>query len=136
MCAMMPMLRQCSSGKVRATAKYLVNASACAPGDRMNECLGKNGLTWAGRGLLHAPGRCVNMIVPTGDQAGLRLPPVVGERLVGLRHLVRVLALLHCVAAVVRGVHQLCGEILVHGLLAALLGVLDQPAHGESDPAL
>jgi len=38
----------------------------------MNECLGKNGLSWAGRGLLHAPGRCVNIIVPTGDQAGLR----------------------------------------------------------------
>src|SRR6266850_3481372 len=67
---------------------------------------------------------------------GPDLPAVVREGLVRLRHLVRVLALLHRVAAVVRRVHQLGGELLVHGLLAALLGVLDQPAHGERHPAL
>src|SRR6267143_2052918 len=64
------------------------------------------------------------------------LPAVVREGLVRLRHLVRILALLHRVAAVVRRVHQLGGELLIHGLLAALFGVLDQPAHGERHPAL
>src|SRR5207237_8928018 len=64
------------------------------------------------------------------------LPAVMSEGLVGLRHLVRVLALLHRVAAVVRRVDQLRGQLLVHGLLAALLGVVDDPAHGQGDPAV
>src|SRR5207302_2357205 len=50
------------------------------------------------------------------------LPPVVREGLVGLGHLVRVFALLHRVAAVVGGVDQLGRQLLVHRLLAALLG--------------
>src|ERR1700682_5768371 len=40
-CAMMPMLRQRSIGKVRATAKYLEMLGVFAPGDRMKECLRK-----------------------------------------------------------------------------------------------
>src|SRR5436305_588995 len=59
------------------------------------------------------------------------LPPVVCKGLVRLRHLVRVFALLAGVAAVVRGVEELGGELLLHGLLTAIAGVGDQPAHAE-----
>ncbi len=45
----------------------------------------------------------------------LRLPAVVGESLVGLSHLVGILALLHGAADVVGGVHDLAGQALLHG---------------------
>ncbi len=48
------------------------------------------------------------------------LPAVVGESLVGLGHLVRVLALLDAGAEAVAGVEQLVHEALGHGLLTAL----------------
>src|SRR3954470_18053113 len=56
MCAMMPMLRQRSRGKVRATAEYLVRCGRSrALLDWMKDCLRKNGLpqrtrafTWRG----------------------------------------------------------------------------------------
>src|SRR5919201_7087570 len=51
MCAMMPMFRQRSSGKVRATADTLVKTGAWAPGDQMNDCLGKNGLSQRDAGV-------------------------------------------------------------------------------------
>jgi hypothetical protein len=60
----------------------------------------------------------------------------VGEGLVGLGHLVRVFLLLHRVAAVVRGVHDLAGELLHHGLLATIAAVLDDPAHREGHAAV
>ncbi len=44
------------------------------------------------------------------------LPAVVGEGLVGLGHLVGVLALLHSAAQVVGSVHDLAGQTLLHGL--------------------
>src|SRR5690606_16051486 len=59
------------------------------------------------------------------------LPAVVGERAVGVGHLVDVLALLHRVAAVLRGVEDLVGQLLHHRLLAAAARVRDQPAHAE-----
>src|SRR5215469_7828002 len=59
------------------------------------------------------------------------LPAVVGEGLVGLRHAVRVLALAHGSATVLRGVHQLVRQAKCHGLLATVAGSLDHPAHRQ-----
>src|SRR3989344_4723820 len=60
-----------------------------------------------------------------------RLPAVVAEGPVGLGHLVGVLALLHRGAAVVRGVEQFGGQLLGHGVFAAVAGGVDQPADGQ-----
>src|SRR5690625_18048 len=62
-------------------------------------------------------------------------PTVVSERLVGLGHLVGVLALLHAAAETVRGVEELVHQPLRHRLLAALAGVLDDPAKREGGRA-
>src|ERR687893_83303 len=54
------------------------------------------------------------------------LPAVVGEGLVGLGHLVRVLATLHRGTEAVARVEDLVHEALGHGLLAAVGGVADE----------
>src|SRR3989449_5510422 len=59
------------------------------------------------------------------------LEPVVREGLVGLGHAVHFLALLHRTAAAFGRFHQLAREARVHGLLAALLRRLADPAHRE-----
>src|SRR6266704_821786 len=59
------------------------------------------------------------------------LPAIVRERLVGLRHLVSVFALLDGRPAVVGRVQQLTGEPLRHALLRAAPRGPDQPAHAE-----
>src|SRR3569832_191912 len=65
------------------------------------------------------------------------LPAVVRERLVRVRHLVRVLALLHRVALVRRGVEQLAGQLLLHGAaIGAVAGGADDPAHAERGGAI
>src|SRR5690606_16977437 len=51
-------------------------------------------------------------------------------------HLVNVLALLDRVTAVLRGVDDLVRETILHRLLAALAGVLDEPAHAERERAV
>jgi hypothetical protein len=56
----------------------------------------------------------------------------VGEGLVGLGHLVGVFATLHSGTETVRGVQNLVHETLGHGLLAAGLGVANQPAQSQS----
>ena len=58
------------------------------------------------------------------------------ERTVGFRHTVGVFALLDGIAAVVRGIEQLGGETLDHGLVVAAAGSLDDPADRESLTAL
>src|SRR5690606_6057154 len=65
-----------------------------------------------------------------------RLPAVMRERLVGVGHLVHVLALLDRVAATLRGFLERRGQALDHGLLATLAAVVDQPAHRQGDAAL
>src|SRR5260370_18059204 len=60
--------------------------------------------------------------------SGSLLPAVVGEGLVGLRHLVGVLTALDARAKAVAGVEQLVHQPLGHRLLAALPGVRDDPA--------
>src|SRR3546814_4753839 len=52
-------------------------------------------------------------------------------RSVGFRHAVRVLALLHRVAAIVRCIEQLARKARRHRVLAARTGGGDQPADGE-----
>src|SRR5436190_3311939 len=67
----------------------------------------------------------------------LRLPAVVRERLVRLRHPVDVVLALERPALLVEGVHDLVCELDAHALLAALARIRDEPAHGErAGPAL
>src|SRR5580698_7511380 len=64
------------------------------------------------------------------------LPAVVREGLVGFGHLVRVVLLLHGVAATVGRIDELGGEALAHRLLSAVAGVEHQPAHGQGHAPL
>src|SRR4051812_9403313 len=61
----------------------------------------------------------------------LSSPAVVREGLVGLGHLVGVLATLHGGTEAVGGVQDLVHQALGHGLLTAGGGVADQPAQRE-----
>src|SRR5215475_1947082 len=79
--------------------------------------------------------RSSGVVRAMGDLDG-DLPAIVGEGLVGLRHAMRVFALLHRLAALVRGVDDLVGELLEHALAAAATRVLFDPAHGERRGAL
>src|SRR3954447_1367164 len=60
-----------------------------------------------------------------------RLPAVVGEGLVGLRHAEDVVLALVRAALLRLRVHELVGEPLRHRLLTPVAGELDEPAHGE-----
>src|SRR6266581_1193376 len=60
-----------------------------------------------------------------------RLPAVVREGLVGLRHPVDVILPLERAALLVQRVENLVGELFRHALLAPLARVLDEPAHRE-----
>ena len=62
---------------------------------------------------------------------GLRLPAVVSEGLVGLSHLVGVLATLDGSAETVGGIEDLVGETLGHGLLTTGAGEIGQPAQRQ-----
>src|SRR6267143_44921 len=68
---------------------------------------------------------------PAPSRFGVPLPAIVSERLVGLRHLVRVLALLDRRAPVVRRVEQLGGELVRHRALGPPAGGADTRAHRE-----
>src|SRR6195952_2716653 len=63
-------------------------------------------------------------------------PAVVGEGLVGLGHLVGVLALLHSGTEAVGGIEDLVHQPLGHGLLAARLGVAHEPAESQRGAAV
>src|SRR6266545_3274160 len=65
-----------------------------------------------------------------------RLPLEVAEGLVGLGHLVGVLAPLDGSAEAVHGIDELCGQLLGHALAAALARGLDEPAHAEAHAAI
>jgi hypothetical protein len=66
-----------------------------------------------------------------GRQAWKILPAVVGEGLVGLRHLVGVLPALHGGTETVGRVQDLVLQTLGHGVLTADLRVADEPAQGQ-----
>src|SRR5690606_1901850 len=59
------------------------------------------------------------------------LPAVVGESLVGLRHLVDIFLALDGCARVVGGIEDLVGETLTHRRLLTTPGVVDQPSHRQ-----
>src|SRR6187455_190509 len=67
--------------------------------------------------------------VATADMS--RLPAVMREGLVGLRHPVDVVLLLVRAALLVHGVHQLAGELRRHALFATVARVLHDPAQRE-----
>src|ERR1700712_3933140 len=73
--------------------------------------------------------------IPASTVSAIRLPAVVGEGLVGLRHLVGVFAPLHGGTKTIARVEQLVHEPLGHGLLATLAGVGDQPAKRQGGAA-
>src|SRR5919108_6019795 len=61
-----------------------------------------------------------------------RLPPVVREGLVRLRHAVDVVLLLVRATLLVESIRELGRKLLRHALLAALASSLDEPAQRES----
>src|SRR6476620_8113925 len=83
----------------------------------------------ATRHAVRRPGSPAGVSVRTGS------PAVVGEGLVGLGHLVGVLATLHGGTEAVGGVEDLVHQALGHGLLTASGGVADQPAQGQGHGA-
>src|SRR6476661_9264639 len=109
MCAMIPMFRTRSSGYSRPGVAALpafvsivmTTGSSCSP-----------------------------LVLRTAVDS-LRSPLVMGERLVGLGHLVRLLLAANGGSGVVHRVHQLAGELLGHRLARTLARGLDEPAHGE-----
>src|SRR3972149_4558185 len=107
MWAMMPMLRVLSNGYCRSTAF----ASSFSDGRRGGSACGP-------------PLRVVS------------LPAVVRERLVGLRHPVRVFSLLDGGAPVVGRVQELAGQLLRHALLPPAAGGGGEPPHRGRGPAL
>src|ERR671923_583960 len=67
----------------------------------------------------------------------VRLPAVVREGLVGLRHPVDVVLALEGAALLVQGVEDLACELLAHVLLPTVARIRDEPADGERPgPAL
>src|SRR5256714_11017160 len=64
------------------------------------------------------------------------LPLEMAEGLVGLRHLVRVLAPLDSRAKSIHRVDELCGELLAHALAAPLARRLDEPADAQRQAAI
>src|SRR3954452_11933229 len=112
MCAMMPMLRTLLRSVVMSTATESLFL-------RVEKRLG------CGR---RTP--VLSAVFPSR-----RSPAVVGEGLVGLGHLVGVLALLHSGTEAVGGVEDLVHQALGHRLLTASGGVADQPAQGQGHGA-
>src|SRR5690242_8586970 len=111
MCAMMPMLRTLLRSVVMSTATAAVFL----------------------RKLVVGGGGSLGALQQGGSHR--TSPAVVGEGLVGLGHLVGVLALLHRGTEAVARVEDLVHEALGHGLLATLRGVADEPAQRERGAA-
>src|SRR6266851_4738458 len=71
--------------------------------------------------------RCAEVLICSFAVLRLALPAVVGERLVGLGHLVHVLTALDTRAETIAGIKQFVHQPLGHGLLAARARIGDQP---------
>src|SRR4051812_9470115 len=110
MCAMIPMLRVLASWAALAITYSSSFGSTC--------------------GFRGSPG-----LRPAAGADERRSPAVVREGLVGLGHLVGVLAPLHGSTEAVAGVEQLVHEALGHRLLATCAAVLDQPAQAQRGAA-
>src|SRR3990170_5134995 len=81
---------------------------------------------WAMMPMLRVSSRAVGVATPVRP-----LPPVMGEGLVRLRHLVGVFLLLDRGPSVVGGLDQLGRQAVAHGLLGPLPGEADDPAQGQ-----
>src|SRR5690242_17848531 len=104
-------------------------ASTCAMIPMLRVRSSETARDWSGFvAIVRAP---VVWLAPPSGSPCVRLPAVVRECLVGVGHLVNVFALLHRVAAVLRGVDDLVREAIHHRLLVALARVLDDPAHAQ-----
>src|SRR2546427_12507719 len=114
MCAMMPMFRVFSSEYCRSTSRPCFLDSVVSA-----------------RYMRRGGSACGP---PLGS--ALRLPAIVSERLVGLRHLMRVLALLHGGAPGVRGVRQLGGKVLGHRALGTAPPGPRGPPHPQARPSV
>src|SRR5260370_12962458 len=64
------------------------------------------------------------------------LPAVMGEGLVGLGHLVSILAALHRGARVIARLQDLGAQLVPHRLPGASPRILDEPPHAEGHPAV
>src|SRR5688572_20910318 len=122
MCAMMPMLRVRARGYSRIASPFPPPVTFCSV---------------AATSILSA-GTAINGSPPHGKPApggrsGVPLPSpsVVRERLVGLGHLVHVLAALHGGPLAVGGVHDLGHEPLGHRVLAPGAREVHEPPQGE-----
>src|SRR6476661_6536421 len=113
MCAMMPMLRTLLRSVVMSTA----TESLFLRGRKRLGC-GRRTSVWG-------------TVFPSR-----RSPAVVGEGLVGLGHLVGVLALLHSGTEAVGGVEDLVHQALGHRLLATGGRVADEPAQRQRGAAV
>src|SRR5438093_10798058 len=82
---------------------------------------------WALSPMLRTRSSATLLLVSTAT----RLPPVVGEGLVGLGHPVDVVLALEGATLLVEGVHDLVRKLLHHALLPAVAREVDEPADGE-----
>src|SRR3989442_13767534 len=150
MWAMMPMLRIRSSGVVRAMLRRVLRwgtAMPCPYLYRASKNAGRPRRPVGPVSLRRHPGSGAACCAPTAWDAGSleagsrscwskRLPPVMREGAVRLRHPVRVFLLLDRLALALRREDHLGGEPLRHVLLAAGTPELDHPAHPPGPPSL
>src|SRR5882672_1456697 len=67
--------------------------------------------------------------------ASKRLPLIMRERFIRIRHAMRVFLLLHGIAAIVRRVQQFCRKPISHCFLATPSGIENNPTDGEGAAA-
>src|SRR5690349_5322394 len=125
MCAMIPMLRTLVRSVRTSSANVIVSSRSLRK---------VRGGAWWARPRPHASGMPRACVAPAAYRS--LLPAVVREGLVGLGHLVGVLATLHRGAEAVGRVEDLVHEPLGHGLLTTLTRVADHPAQGQRGRAV
>src|ERR1700752_72310 len=133
MWAMMPMLRILSSGVVRSIAPFIQQKRGATR--TPHSCAGGPVSLRRHR----APFESLDAgSLNSGSRScwSRRLPPVMREGAVRLRHPVRVFLLLYRLAFALRRQNQLGCEALGHRLLFARAAVLDDPAHPQRGAAL
>src|SRR5438105_2962692 len=133
MCAMMPIFRILSSGVVRGI-QSLYSAKTRGDQDAPSAIEGPVSL----RHHRDAVGALDAGSLSAGSRYCLsrRLPPVMREGAVRLRHPVRVFLLLNRLAFALRGKNQLGGKALRHRLFFARAAVLNDPAHSQRSAPL
>src|SRR5437867_4161151 len=140
MWAMMPMLRVFSRGTCRAIVFFQTRVAAGFSPPLRTQSLTYVSFPVARSGTAEPPlsvlsgrdgawGKLVNYKLLT------TLPPIVRKGFIGLCHLVCIFPFLDRVAAVVGGIHDLAGELVLHRLLAATVREADQPSDRQGGAA-